>query len=180
MLTLVESSSLLVVSLNKVKTHLRIDHDAEDSNLKLMIKAATSLVEQEIGRSLLTKVWKQCSATEITKEGFARVLLPYPPLIEVLSVGEICCTTTVRPIRRYVVEWERTIPSVLVGISAAKLQVIYQAGFGDKPSMVPAAIRQAILMLVAEMYEKKTTDSCILQNSMIKSLLAPYKATALV
>lgn len=180
MLKLMESSPILAVSLQKIKTHLRIDHSEDDTHLKLLIGAATTLVEQEIGQSLLTKIWKKHTTTEITKEGLGRISLPYPPLIQVISVGEILGGTKVKPIRRYIVEWEHTIPTLLVASGAKKFEVVYQAGFGEKPSSIPTPLRQAILMLVADMYEKRMTESCIAENSLVKVLLNPFCINRLI
>ncbi|MDR0631504.1 MAG: head-tail connector protein [Holosporales bacterium] len=173
MLKVIESSPVLAVSVQQAKKYLRVEHDEDDRQIKSLIEAATSFVEQEIGQSLLTKILKKTGRATVTKDGLSRVDLRYPPVNKVISVSEIWNQTDVRPVRRYVIEWERSIPSVLMVSSAKTFEVVYQSGFGDKASELPASIKQAILMLVSDMYDKR--DSCAAISSAAKLLLAPYK-----
>lgn len=179
MLNIVETSPLLPISLYRVKTHLRIDHTADDENLELLIHAATALVEHEIGRSLLTKVWKRSGSPTPTTDGSATLALPYPPLIQILSVHELGHKRSVRPVRRYIIEWEKAVPTILFNGAIRRVEVLYQAGYGSRPNDVPAPIRQAILLLVAEMYENRTSEGKISSDSVLKTLLAPYIITSL-
>ncbi|MDR1208681.1 MAG: head-tail connector protein [Holosporales bacterium] len=173
MLNVIESSPLLAVSVEKVKKYLRVEHEEDDSQIKLLIEAAMSFVEQEIGQSLLTKIFKKVGRAQVTSEGLCRINLRYPPLNKVLSVREMLDGEVTRQVRRFVVEWERRIPSVLMASSSKTFEVVYQCGFGDKTSDIPASIKQAILTLVSDMYERR--DNCPLMNSAAKLLLAPYK-----
>ncbi|MDR1908203.1 MAG: head-tail connector protein [Holosporales bacterium] len=180
MLNVIESSPILAVSLQKAKKYLRVEHLEDDDQIKLLIGAATKLIEQDIGQSLLTKVWKKRSTADPVKGGYSRINLQYPPLAKVLSLNEVWGDRDidVRPIRRYIVEWERTIPSVLFLSTAEKFEVVYQAGFGEKSSDIPDPIRQAILMVVADMYEKQ--ESCWGMNPKVNVLLNPYRLRSIV
>jgi uncharacterized phiE125 gp8 family phage protein len=126
MLKLIESSPVLAVSLRKTKKYLRVEHDEDDRQIQLLIGAATSLVEQEIGQSLLTKVWKKVCEARMTKSGFLRINLLYPPLVKIITVHEVWSDTILRPVRRYIVEWERVVPAVIMASSAEKFEVVYQ------------------------------------------------------
>lgn len=179
MLTLIEASSALPISLRKIKTHLRIDHTAENHNLKLLINAAATCVEQTIGRSLLVKLWRQTTVAELAENGLARVPLPNPPLTRVLSVHELGPKGVNRPVLRFIVEWEKLIPTILLMAPASRVEVVYEAGYGTLPSDIPAPIRQAILMLAAEMYETRTSAGSLPDNAVIQALLAPYKIATL-
>ncbi len=174
MLTLLESPTALPVSLNKVKKYLRIDHDEDDAQLKLLISAATSLVEQETGRSLLLKTWQLRSSGQETPEGLTRLTLSFPPLVSVQSVGTVVGATKITPLKRYVVEWERTIPAVLLPASGRTFEVVYKAGYGEKPSDIPPPLRQAIMMLVAEMYEHRSSTAKIDDTSLVKVFIKPF------
>jgi uncharacterized phiE125 gp8 family phage protein len=173
MLTLLESSPDLAVSVPKVKMHLRIDHAEDDHRIKLLIEAATTLAEQEIGQTLLTKVWKKHCVISQTNDGIGRIHLLYPPLRQIISIGEVFDTASIKPIRRYIVENERTAPSILIASKYGRFEVIYQAGFGDKATDIPSPIRQAILAIVADLYDRK--DNCLSESSVAKVLLSPYK-----
>lgn len=178
MLKIMESSPLLVVSVQSAKKYLRVEHEEDDSQIKQLIEAATSFVEKEIGQSLLTKILKKVGSAQLTREGLCRINLRYPPLNKVLSVSEMLGGVVLRPVRRYVIEWERSIPSVLTASSSKTFEVVYQSGFGDKSSDVPASIKQAILTLVSDMYEKR--DNCPTMNSAARLLLNPYKIQDLI
>jgi uncharacterized phiE125 gp8 family phage protein len=172
-LKLLEISPALAVSVQKVKMHLRIDHSKDDNQIKLLIESATVLAEQEIGQTLLTKVWKKHCIASPTDDGFGRINLLYPPLIQIISIGEILDKTKIKPVRRYIVENEHSTPSILVASKCGRFEVIYQAGFGDKATDIPSPIRQAILSIVSDLYDKK--ENCLSENSAAKILLSPYK-----
>lgn len=179
MIKTIESANTLSVSLAKVKSHLRIEHDEEDALLKLFIKAATNLVENETGKSLITKVFVKRCAAEKNTSGYTRIKLEQPPLVQIISVAEILKNNETRPIKKYLVEWDDTSPCVLVNNHFMNIEVIYEAGYGNKPSMIPADLRQAILMLVGEMYENRTAESSIENNSLIRNLLSKHKIISL-
>ena len=54
----VNVSPMELVTLSALKEHMRIEHDAEDSLLKSLQRAAYDWVEQFTCRSLLTTQWK--------------------------------------------------------------------------------------------------------------------------
>lgn len=180
MIRLIEKSSLSLISLSKIKNYLRIDYDEDDKQLKMLVEAATSLVEQEIGQTLLSKIWCKRETPTVGASGLARITLPNPPILRVLSVGEVSTNGKIKPIRRYLVETEGVVPTLAVSSSAHTLQVIYQAGFGEKASEVPAALRQAVLMLAADMYEHRTAERCLASNSIVRLILEPFRNRALV
>jgi uncharacterized phiE125 gp8 family phage protein len=178
MIKLIEESSAMPLSISNVKSYLRVEHNEDDWSINLSIKAATSLVEHEIGRSLLTKVWKKQCRAICPHQGICHVTLPYPPLLEVISVGEII-GSDVRPIKRYVVEWERIVPSVAISSVHNIVEIIYKSGYGDLPSNIPEAIKQSILLIVAEMYEKRGASVDIAGKSVINALLKAHRVECL-
>ncbi|MDR0633095.1 MAG: head-tail connector protein [Holosporales bacterium] len=204
MLTLLEESQVLAVSLKKAKNYLRLDHTEDDENLTLLIRAATYAVEQALGRSLMAKTWQKTVFIKHTRDGTGRITLPFPPLIDVLSV-EIKTgyerppegppddppqritkspmysrqSGDFRQSHRYLISKDKMVPTVVVHGMNCTVKVKYTAGYGDRASMLPPSIRQAILILVADMYENRTIQSCIPANAFVKLLLAPYRIVSL-
>src|SRR5262245_54460295 len=70
------------VSLDYVKTKLRIDHDDSDDDLEAYIAAATDLAQEFIGRALVAQEW------ELLLDEFPEheIAIPMPPLISIESV----------------------------------------------------------------------------------------------
>jgi uncharacterized phiE125 gp8 family phage protein len=174
MLKIIEQSTTLVVSLKQAKAFLRIDQDEEDDTIRLMIEAATSLIEQESGLSLLSKVWQKSCAPQKGPHGLAHVSLPYPPLRQVISVFHGPHEDKTTPLKGYIVDQKNSTPCLLLATSFPTVIIHYQAGFGDKPSDIPAPIRQAVLGVVANLYEKRIPDGESPLDDSLKTLLKPY------
>lgn len=174
MLELIQNSTVQAINLAKLKSYLKIDHNEEDETLKLMVNAATSLVEQETSRSLLSKTWHLRAIGVPTPEGLSRITLPYPPLVEIVSVGQVVDDSKVVPYPRYTIEWERTHPSLLVSAKGKVIDIVYKAGYGERASSIPAALRQAILLLATEMYEHRSATTRLPPDSLAKVLIQPF------
>lgn len=81
--TIVEPPESLPLELDPVKLELRIDSTEQDDYVTRLIEAATSFFEETTGYALITRTiesslrfWPKAS----------NILLPYPPLAEVISV----------------------------------------------------------------------------------------------
>ena len=156
---------VLPVTLAEVKAHLHIEDDDQDVLLETYMEAATARLDGRdglIGKALITQSWA------MKLDGFPPkcIMLPLPPL---QSVDEI---TYLDPYGD-----EQTLQSVITtGIgdgNPAKIYpaqgqswpitadlpecvtVTFTAGFGSEPEDVPAALRHAILMDVAHLYENR-------------------------
>lgn len=164
----------LPVSVMAAKNYLKIDHDDEDASIKQLIESATGLVEQETGQTLLTRTWHIRSSGVDTADGAIRVCLPYPPLISITSVAAIVSSTITRPLENYTVEWERPIPSLKIFSLSKSFDIVYKAGYGDRDLDLPPPLQQAILLLVADMYEQRTATIKIDSNALVRALLRPY------
>ena len=71
------------VTVEEVKAHLRIDHDAEDDLLAGFVAAARARLEELLGRSLMPQTW------ELILDGWPAgqtLALPRPPLLSVESI----------------------------------------------------------------------------------------------
>lgn len=165
----------LPVSLQEVKDYLKIDHTEEDALLKGLIEAASGLVEQETGRSLLTRTWQLHSLGVDLPDGSLRLSLPFPPLQSVITVRSVDPLARILPKERYTVEGERPLPSLKIHSFGETFEVVYKAGYGEQKTDIPPPLRQAILLLVAEMYEQRTATATLKEHSFVHALLRPYR-----
>lgn len=169
------------VTVDEVKTHLRIDNDAEDVYIGLLISAARGYAETYLRRQLCTATWKlrmdcfPCGAIQV----------PLPPLQSVTTLAFTDSSGSPATLTenthftkdiysepaRIVPAYGRTWPATYGVPNAVTLTFV--AGYGDATA-VPPEIRYGILLLVAEMYDKReptVTGSIIANVPVINTLL---------
>ena len=151
------------VSLSEAALHCRIDSTTDHPALQAMIRAATKAAEQYLSRPILTRTYRQffdawpCgNALELRRS----------PLVSVTHVKtyDDADTATTFASSNYFVDTVSQ-PGRIVLRSAASwptadrvanpIEVEYKAGYGTDPASVPADIRQAVLMLTANLYEHR-------------------------
>jgi uncharacterized phiE125 gp8 family phage protein len=164
----------LAVSIKKAKNFLRIDHSADDQDLCTFIKAATASIEQDLGRSLMTKTFLKQAFIRATNSGYAKIQLPFPPLLSVELVEERT-SFKFEPLTQYLISQDKMLPCITLPRTNCLIRVRYKAGYGNKPMHIPPDLRHAILIMVSDMYENRSTDTIIPNNSLLQMLLNPYR-----
>ena len=158
------------VSLAEAKTFLRIDGEAEDAMLSDLIASAREQVERRADTLTVART----VAFSLLVCG-TRVALPVRPVRALVSV------------RRDGVMVEGTLPEISSETATlhlptrmdATLEIEVEAGFGP-PASVPAPLRQAILLLVADAYEHRERETGFARTSLrIDALLGPYRGPRL-
>lgn len=147
------------VSLGEAKAHCRITHSDEDALITDLIGAAVSMVEDYCGRSIMAQTW------QLTLDGFAeRIILPRGPVSAISGFTYLDAdgASTTVPATIYAEDLDAD-PQAIVreprqswpspGDYVNPVTITYTAGY----STVPAAIKQAILMLVASWYQNRST-----------------------
>lgn len=173
-----------VVTLSEAKKHLIVEHSDDDTLIDTYILAATAWLDGPagwLGRTLGVQVL-EWQLSDWPCHGFS---LPYPPEIEVISVKYIDPDG---------VEQTLPVPSqpfYLDDMPAIRgrerdLKIRYRAGYGTSSgdpvvwaNAVPAPIKVAILMLVAQWYRNRspiavgaTVESL---PFAVEALLSPYR-----
>lgn len=172
------------VTLQEVKLHLRVDVAEDDDLISAIITAARERIEAYTRRSIITQTW------ELLVGGTGPYLsLPRPPVQRIESItadGEL-----VSPSRYQLLRDDFLVMTTPVDATSPGGVVIrYVAGYGDAPASVPQAIRQAILMLVAHMYESREGQAPAVEYEVqarggvdlpptVASLLRPYRVIQL-
>ena len=186
MLTRVRTSELLPVGLTEVKAHLRLDHAHEDEYLRPLIQAAVGFVEEYLGRSLLTQQWRLIWEKEkpyhhhisIPENNICAVYLPYPPLREILSVNRLMNTGEKQRIRRHRLEMCHQVPKLVFAYVPEPVEIEFETGYGDHPSDIPPAIRQALLISVADFYENRDSGrdaGGLSGHTLVREILDTYR-----
>jgi hypothetical protein len=174
------------VTLAEAKEHCRVDIVTDDAYITALITAARELVSQLTGRALITETWsltlddwpnnKDDDWWDGQRDGALSLLdaaeleIQRAPFLAVTSVKTIdaAAAETVwsasnyyvakrhgfgRLIRQAGVSWP--IP----GRDRAGIVITFTIGYGASASAVPAALRQAIKMLVQHWYDNRAPAS---------------------
>jgi uncharacterized phiE125 gp8 family phage protein len=185
-LILVTPAHTYPVDVADVKAAARIDHSHLDAHIRLLLAAATEVAEVATGRQLGTATYRLQSPC--WPANGAPIRLPRPPLQAVLQVqyrdgtgdlqtwdedsyqvDEGVLLPTLSPIPA--VSW----PSIGAGWVDA-VRVTYRAGY-ESPAAVPAAIKAAILQMVAAWLEHPEGMRPTTLDSLpvgVRHLLWPY------
>lgn len=200
-LTMPASEPLL---LDEIKNHLRLDGDADDVGLGTLLRAAREMVESQLGLCLTSRSlalyldawpgsmgrmpWWQGVASG-SMAAFARMAeylpLPVRPVssLGIIRVYDADGVSTV---------WDATHYGLRPGLEPALyrtggswptpgrtldgIRIELTAGFGDSWNDVPADIRQALLMLVAHLFENRgDTGTQAMDASGASAILKPYR-----
>lgn len=172
------------VSVAEMRAHCRIDHTDEDETLAAYIVAARSWAELYCRRSFMTQT------RAVSRQRWAEQMdLPGGPVTSVASITYVDPDGTTQTLASssyslvadgtmaYVVASNVLWPSTTeIG---TPIRIEYVAGYGINSADVPATIRHAIKMLVAQMYEFRepiVTGTIVAALPMaIEALLYPYR-----
>lgn len=180
----------LPVAMDDVRYHLRNeDLRFDDDLLKIYINAAANYVEKTYGLALLTQTVKQYHST-FPAACDTPMLIRINPLIAVSSItytdtdgdtqtwsaseytsGRMDLGGFIVPGINY--NWPGSVAALPNAVT-----VTYTAGFGTKPSTVPHAIRQAIMLMVGDMYQKREDNVVALPKASEHLLLPWYRWAA--
>ncbi len=167
-----------LIPFDQVKEHLKIDFDYEDDLIKGIIGAAVEVAENYTGIILNKK------SVVLKMKGFAPVVpVNYSPIIKdsvkveyynVLgnkkTYGDFVFTESFGDKPKFFHVGMDEFPMVQERYDA--VQISYDAGFD--PETLPKPIVQAILLIIADLYEFRT-DRQELINTRAIALLRPYK-----
>jgi len=189
-LVLTSAPAVEPVTVDEVKSFLRIDHDDENSLLASLITSSRLQIEAALDLALITQSWSW------TFDSWPKGNVLELPIGFVRSVEAVRITArdgTVNEVSpdQFVLEGGRIPPRLLSksgdwpkpGIPALGIEIAFTAGFGSEPSDVPEPIRQALLMLVAHWYEHRDPaeigGAATRIPEAVSALLKPYSRVRL-
>ena len=155
---------------DEVKRYLRIDFNDDDIIIDSFITAATNHVEQHLGRTLIkTRYqlhWHYCPQKECLD--YHSVFLPMGPII---SLDKVFDDHRKENIKRISYNLSPPKPYVMFKQGHEHVVIDYTAGFGETPEAVPSEIRQAALVIVAELYRNRDLGNPLQIKDFIQGLL---------
>lgn len=179
------------LTLAEAKAFLRLDTEDEDDLVSTLITAARIHVESFTGRALIAQGWRLV-LDDWPADGV--VPLPVSPLIALTAITAYDQDGAAHAIdiAQFLPESGRGparlfLPQVVTGMPMLRphlgLEIDYQAGYGADASSVPAALRQALLMLVTHWFENRDAVVIAGSGSVVPSgfdrLVAPYRGVRL-
>jgi len=172
MIECLEKGDGLAISLNHLKSHLRLESSEEDLYLEQLVRTAMDYCEKATQRTFLTKTYRRVYIPREEDQKLRTIDLFYPPLVNIQSVVHLGKGNKRDAVQRYMLTPSTYRPRISVWGNA--IEITYKAGYGDKSNDIPDSLRQAITLIAAEMYEKRT-ESPDIHSKTVDLLIQPYK-----
>lgn len=178
------------VSLSEFSAHLRLAHGfpddgAEDALLELYLRNAVAAVEAQTGRALIRRGFVlRLGAWD--REGYA--ILPIGP-VEAISALRFVQGATVIDVAAgsWVLE-PGTGRQRVTGAAGGALppipeghvaEISFDAGFGPDAADLPGDLRQAVVLLAADYYERRFDGEGPRMPMTVRGLLEPWRPVRL-
>jgi uncharacterized phiE125 gp8 family phage protein len=174
------------VSLDEMRSYLRLESGEEDALVLSLIKAARHGVEQGSKRALMAQKWR-LRLQRFPREG--QVRLPLSPILSLDAARSFDATgaAVLLDLALFHLDESRLSidPSALPADGfAAGFEADVTAGFGTQASDVPDDLRQAVRMLAAHFYAHRADalheDRVAHFPAEIAALVAPWRRLRLM
>jgi uncharacterized phiE125 gp8 family phage protein len=179
------------ITLAEIKIHCRVDHADEDALLTNYIAAATSYFDGHkgiLGQCMVNQTWR-LSYDAWPSDALRISLGPFQSVTTVTYVdanGDVQIWDSIN----YTLDNESLDAWIIPKISwpetmatANAAQVTFVAGYGADGSAVPAAIRQAMMLLIGHWYAvRETVNIGNIASELpftVEALLAPFRRNLL-
>lgn len=176
-----------VVTWEEADQHLKLDGDmSQQTQVKAMIAAATSHIDGPDGW-LGRAIGVQTLEARFDLLSCGSVVLPYPPVIDLVDVKYLDAQNVERPadledfevLGREVVSVASDFPWLGGSMRREAGRIRYRAGY----EVIPPAIRAAILLMVGDLYaNRESTVSgtsagaiAVPMSTSVEQLLAPFR-----
>lgn len=167
------------------KLHLKVDASADDALIDIWIQAAREQVENYTGISLMPQTW-ECKLKAFPDEDYIELRHPVLAVsgvtyqdandeVQTMPSGDYILDTASVP-NRICLANGASYPSALY--EEGSITIEFVSGYPDA-SGVPAAIKSAMLLIIAHLYEHRedvVVGRIVTEMNMgSKYLLAPYR-----
>jgi uncharacterized phiE125 gp8 family phage protein len=158
------------ITLNLLKSHLRIDFTNEDIILTHYVKSARQMVENYTNLILMQRNFEY-TTNIIDKDGY--ITLPISPVQTVLQLQIKDSSNnyiTLDP-ENYTLSNNKIIPFNMLILSNLPdaIKVTFTAGFGNTEESIPPQLSHAVLLVASLFYEHRLLDNQQLQDTNLKN-----------
>lgn len=165
------------ISLDDAKDHLRVDISDDDDLISALITAARERVENFCNRAFVSAEFAVLYSGDLPS-GDAALWVPLPDVTDT-TVTYTDADGASASFTGYTFDAERqTITPDDAWPSGSNLRVGVTAGNEDSPITLPGPIRSAILLYLADLYDRRTAsfvDERYYENPAAVSLMMPYR-----
>lgn len=195
--TVLTAATAEPVSYAEAKTHLRLDHDDDQPYVEQLIAAARLAAERFINRSLAAQTlrgvadaWDLVPVPGTSSQDillhpgsrFTGVRLPYGPVnsitgVRVYSGGGVAAVVSANTYQLvedvFLAAPGQSLPTP--GLALGGIEVDFEVGYAT----LPADLKQAILLLVAEWYDGRGSDAMTVMTEAAIRLLERHRVRRL-
>ena len=175
------------VTLAEAKAHLRVDTADDDTYITGLVRAAREWVEQYLDRTLVHTQWVM-RFDKFPPDGTLDIELPRPPMVASGTATAVALTytyengdTATYSTASFRVDRASTPGAVKTNYGQTwpphrqddnAISVTWWAGYGPSGSDVPQGVKNAMLLYVHELYEKRGNGE---PPAAAKALLDAYR-----
>lgn len=151
------------LTLEEVRSYLRMSSQQEDDGLLTLISTARAHLERITGRALLKQQWQmdlkppypRSSPLVQRRERNIIIHLPKPPLLGIKAIK----------VRGKAISFKREESKVILPtiFMEEEIRIIYWAGYGETPAALPPDLKMSVLMAVKCFYEHHEVDLPLLK-----------------
>jgi uncharacterized phiE125 gp8 family phage protein len=175
------------VTTAEAKTHMNVDFSTDDTYIGLLCTAAREYVEQITNRKLISQTWYGYLPTF---PGINYIELPFGNVQSVTSVKykDSAGTESTLTNTNYIIDTSFTLGRIVLAYNytwpsfteypTSAVTVEWVCGYGDAATAVPGPIKQAIKLLIADMYELRESmvaGVSVSKLDIIDRLLMPFR-----
>lgn len=171
-LTVTTDAASEPITLTEVKAHLRITGTDDDTWLTNAISAARRWAEGFLNKSITARTLTANFSDADGREAY--MTLPYPPVASITSVTAYTYSGDTDVLTDYEVTRGPEAQVRLSGGYALDGQTSYEIVYVTNATAFNASIKQGLLILVADMYEQRTSLPEA-ANENAKMYLTPFK-----
>jgi hypothetical protein len=149
-------AAAIAAARDSAKAHLRVENDGEDATIATHAESALALAEAFLGCALIIREWRASIAGDgcwrrLAMAPVVAITAPDGVTIDIDASGD---------------GWARTPGS-------ARVAVTYAAGLAGEWDLLPAAIRQGVVLLTAHLFNGRPDGAAL--PASVAALWRPYR-----